>query len=464
MDENATASADVEIPDPVLGAGGLPDITSETGALDTNARLVWCLVRYTELETPLKAAQHEGEDGYLWRGALSRVLVETWPMLREPSVVCQSIRMRVNQYLKLTHNLVCLDRGSYKQGGRNGKNRTPVWWVRADWSDKKDLYKVTTIWPRLDEEAQEDPETVGERIPETPDPKVYTCDYPGCTAGSDGAPFTSHRANVIPMHRRVHVNRDTVLEAAARLVAQSGTDAAKVTVQDVADLSGLHASTVYNLFTTSGALFDQARELLAERGAAGFAPLPGPAVEPPPVVQATDPVDAVDPDPVTLDEWYERMLRLAAFADVNGTPLAFHVLQYSASKALPGHLRDALLERLETGGDLITRYESTSSGHGRNRKICTVADPLSHLADLEIISSNSGTASGTEVDYAAALRALLADYETQDARIASQQAVIATQRQEAESQNVKITEARTELAELRMLIAPLMNHVGNGQT
>ena len=169
------SESDFVVPDPVLTPGGMPDITSATGALDSNARLIWGMVRFTELDTPLRPSPHEGEDGYLWSGKMSKVMVDIWPLLRTPSGTVTYTRTVLNQYLRLTHNMVCLDRG---YGGR-GKARTPLWWVRADWNDRKEFFQVTSNW---DITSESDREIAAEEFPEmesvtAPADGVFRCDW-----------------------------------------------------------------------------------------------------------------------------------------------------------------------------------------------------------------------------------------------------------------------------------------------
>lgn len=449
------------IPDPVITPVGLPDTTSANGALDTNAQVIWAMVRYTELDTPLRPSTHEGEAGYLWSGKMSKLLSDLWPIMRNPGERTRETRIRLGHYLRLTHNMVCLDKG-FGAVRKNGETRRqgPLWWVRADWNDRREFFLVTSSWPDSDaDDRNANDDTVYE--PETVDPtapdeavKVYTCDYPGCDDGVDGGPFTSTRANVMPMHRRAHDVTNTIIATMAQLMEDAGTDTSRITLADVARAAGVHTTSVSQRFTRDS-LQVRAMELLSEQGGA----------------------KAVD---TTLQaERSEKLLRLAAFGAYNGTPLMYTLLD-RVLVGVPRPDREALLRHLVDTGEL--RRSETADSMNRTVEVYDAADPavlaralnvrVQDLTDSraqDVVSSApepvSTPAPGNPViDYITVLRDFLTIAEGRETAIREREAVIEEQQAKITGQDDKIAEqrsliddARTELRTLRELIAPLAN-------
>ena len=445
------------IPDPVLTPVGLPDITSSTGALDTNAQVVWSMVRYTELDTPLRPSVHEGEAGYLWSGRMSKLLSDLWPIMRNPGERTRETRIRLGHYLKLTHNMVCLDKG-FGAVRKNGETRRqgPLWWVRADWNDRREFFQVTSSWPESDADDQNANDDTA-YAPETVDPtapdeavKVYTCDYPGCDEGVEGSPFVSTHANVMPMHRKAHDVTNTIIATMARLMEEPGADAARITLTDVARAAGVHQTSVSQRFTRDG-LQIRAMELLREQAG-------GPGVDA--EIQAGR---------------REKLLRLAAFGAYNGTPLMLSLLD-RVLVGVPRSDREALLRHLVETGEL--RRGETTDSMNRVVEVYDAADPAVLARALNVSVQDLGAAAPSPrpepepapvvadpvTDYIAVLRDFLIIAEGRETAIREREAVIEDQAAKISGQDSKIAEqrsliddARTELRTLRELIAPLAN-------
>lgn len=448
------------IPDPVITPVGMPDVTSSTGALDTNAQVVWSMVRYTELDTPLRPSTHEGEEGYLWSGKMSKMLSDLWPIMRNPGERTRETRVRIGQYLRLTHNMVCLDKG-FGRVRKDGEVRRqgPLWWVRADWNDRREFFMVTSSWPDADAEDRDanddtayEPETVDPTAPDEA-AKVYTCDYPGCDEGVDGGPFMSPRANVMPMHRRAHDVTNTIVATMARLMTEPGADPVRITLSDVARAAGVHQTSVSQRFTRDS-LQVRATELLREGS-----------------------IDTIDQ--ATQDERREKLLRLAAFGAYNGTPLMFTLLD-RVLVGVPRADREALLRQLVDSGQL--RRGETTDSMNRTVEVYDAADPAvlaralnvkaQDLAALQLLGAvpeapepdDAPAPQNPVVDYIAVLRDFLTIAEGRETAIREREAVIEDQAATLSGQNAKIEEqrsliqeARAELNTLRQLIAPLAN-------
>jgi AcrR family transcriptional regulator len=452
MTEVQVEQSQDQLPDPVLTPVGLPDVTSATGALDTNAKVVWSLVRFTELDTPLRPSVHEGEDGYLWSGKMSRMLSDLWPIMRNPGETTREIRIRLGAYLKMTHNMVCLDKGfgNNRAKGKDGERRSgPLWWVRADWNDRKDFFMVTSSWPESDADDRDTNDDSTSYEPETVDPtvpdeavKVYTCDYPGCNEGPDGGPFTNMRANVMPLHRRSHAVTQNIIETMARLMSAPGADVPHITIADVAREAGVHQTSIHQRFTREE-LLSLAVALVREQ-------------------------QGVEVDVSGDTENREKLLRLVAFGDYNGTPLPMSIL----TRVLVGvarEPREALLADLLATGELVAR--ETVDAVGRAVEVYANADPAVLARALNVrpedfapVVAPATIPTNPVVDYIAVLRDFLTIAEGRETAMKEREAVI--ERQGAELVQLKerdaeqrelIQGARDELRTIKELIAPLAN-------
>ena len=470
---NPAAQPEPVVPDPVMTPAGLPDIASADGALDANAHLVWTLVRYTELDTPLRASTHQGEPGYLWNGRLTKVLTEMWPILRNPGDRTHEVRVRLNQYLRMTHNMVCLDRGFGPRGPRkpgDGRRTGPLWWVRADWNDRAEFFKVTSSWPDVDEEEQDEfafePETADPTAPDS-GPRLFVCDYPGCDAGPGGAPFASPRANVLPNHRKAHEVRGRLIETTARLLARPDADPSRLLFNEIAQAAGVHAGTAHARFNRDEliqeglALLSERREEFEALAAAETAPesdreaSTALEVQTAPEPEQEPTASAIDPDQ------RERMLRLVAFAARNRTPLVMTVLT-KIMVDVPAADREAVVNDLLRTGDLV-RF-STYDARNHEVDVYKAADDAVLARITEELHGAAVSAATPVTDYITVLRDFLTIAEGRERALAEREAVI-TQQAAAigeltakdQEQRRLIDEARTELNTLRELIAPLAN-------
>lgn len=465
MSEQVQERQDQQIPDPVLTPVGLPDTDSADGALDINAKVLWSMVRYTELDTPLRPSLHAGEEGYLWNGRMSSVVADLWPIMRNPGERTRAVRVALAYYLKITHNMVCLDKGFGPVRKGITRKAGPLWWVRADWNDRAEFFKVTSTWPERGEADDQDEmdaayaaETDDPTEPDTADGagvKVYVCDYPGCDEGLDGGPFTNTRANVMPMHRKAHQVTNNIVAAMAKLMSAPGADVPHITLADVAREAGVYKTSVNQRFTREQ-LLARATALLAEQGAT-----------------------SVDVSGAT--EYQEKLLRLAALAAYNGTPLSLNLL----SRAMVGvsrETREALVYNLVQTKALVQREVPDAVNRPVDvyvnadpavlaRALNVTQDDLRALADLlseaQPAPQDPAPQAPTPdpvVDYIQVLRDFLVIAEGREAAIREREAVIARQGAQLDeltardtSQRELIQEARTELRTLKELIAPLAN-------
>lgn len=477
------APAEVEIPNPVNTPANMPDVTSETGALDNNAKLIWTMVRFTLLDTPLREKAHEGDDGYLWDGVLSHVLVDLWPILRNAGANGQQARLLLNQYLRLTHNMVCLDRGSYASGG---KKRKPMWWVRKDWLDQLDRFRVTSNWPAAEADDQQAASEVDDVFGDGPlvveaEPKVYTCDWPGeCDMGEDGKRYTSTRPNVMPLHRRNHENTERIVNATVQLLRE-GADPATIGVLEIASKAGMHQTSVHNRFARNE-LVELAESILAnERGAlsrarneqAAAAVKSEPESEPQApttfLAEATtavtgkdfigaqadtepEPEPMTEADPQVLNDWIMRLVRVAAFAELNGTAMTPGAIA-DVAKIISPSVRDLVWEQAVATGALVERQDTDYRGRGRT--VWVAPNPQAVLAGTDFLGGAPAV-----VDFVAELTNLLERYASMDAALATRDKVIYEQGAQLTKQEQLLTDSRDELHELRNLIAPLMKFTG----
>lgn len=455
-------ASSVDIPDPRNTPAGMPDVDSESGSLDSNARLIWSMVRFTALEPPLKHSDHQGEAGFLWKGTLTSMLTDIWPILRQQGGNTQQAKLLLNQYLRLTHNMVCVDRGA---GG--DKRRSPLWWVRADWSDRLEDFRVTTTWPepagaQSQVELLEETDDVFGPGPlaevakaDTVDAKVYTCEWPGCDMGENGGPFTSTRPNVIPLHRKLHENSERIIKATVRLL-DGGADPETLTVLEIAAEAGVHTATVHNRFGR-----DELIELaLARKNAAAG---PG-TVEHKTSKMAEAKALPAPAEGADLETWATRLVRVAAFADHNRVPLTIGALT-DVMKIIDTGVRDQVWDHLVSAGLLVTRQDADYRGRGR--EVWVPADAEAVLADLRTRAPGS-------VDFVAELKALLDRYadmhtklsvrdtalQEKDDAIQERDAELAAKDAELAEQGRLVAESRAELIELHKLVAPLIKFAG----
>lgn len=388
----------MDIPDPVQDADGIPVVTGE--ALATNARLAWLHVRYTQLDpkhphepnAPHQA--YEGVEGHIWYGSLSYVLKDLWPALRsggpEEDPAAREASRRINQYLRGTNNMVCLDPGRMDPISRQRKtHRLPEWWVSDEWQVmtwvRPDLYSTGTATPTVAESEftavpadvfdsdiplerlrTEDPELTSDVDPEgdetTPEQaaEAFADEYGesfACRVGCDRE-FPSTRSRAV--HERSHGDVDALLDTMTTLLTEYNGETANISVALIASRAGTTRQAVHNHFKTKmGALRAAARL----RGA--------------PLIDGEQTEEeehaAAVPAGFTEQQWYDgrtRLLALASFGDRNGTPLTARLLAQ-----FPWNLttvqREMLVDSLVLDGSLVDG--TVHNAYGQTKAVLTPA-------------------------------------------------------------------------------------------
>jgi hypothetical protein len=108
-----------------IATDGIPDISTPDGLL----RCAWALHRAVLQRAAAgdDAERRDGVGGWRWEGWVNPVLTEMWPQLAADDPDAEHVRRALNQWLRVTGNLICLQRGS---------TRIPSqWWVRDEFTN-----------------------------------------------------------------------------------------------------------------------------------------------------------------------------------------------------------------------------------------------------------------------------------------------------------------------------------------
>jgi AcrR family transcriptional regulator len=461
-----------DIPDPVQGPDGIPEVIGD--GLASNAKLAWLHVRYTQLDPkhPQQPAvprqNNEGVAGYIWYGSLSFVIKDLWPALREQTGVTQNALTKINQYLRGTNNMVCLDPGRMDQVSRQRKtHRLPEWWVADEWQ------VMTVTWPHVEastdgEQMLQEPELRTESAdvfdidaplleirldptatavpdPETtpelePDPAQDADDAEFdpfvCRVGCDRTFQTGHARTV---HENHHEDVTALLDTAALLLRESNGDPSSISVLALAESAGTSRQAVHNHFKTKHGLLQAAARL---RGAplydAGTGSVPEPA--------------GPAPDGLTEAQWESgrrKVLTLAAFAQRNGTPLTDRML-IQVQWELNVEQREQIVYALGSEGLLVT--DTVRNAYGQAKAIVVAADPdavLSGVAEQPL--APLPTPAAPFADPVQAVKAMVARYEEMEL----QEALWTDKLRVAEGRADEAESVREELDSLKSAVAAL---------
>jgi hypothetical protein len=172
-----------------------------------------------------------GIAGYEWHGAVRQIVRDVWPAMSDEEDI-EKLNRDVNAYLAATGNAICVI---------NKKGHTPVWWVRAIWTDATPGEQALrgperrTDEHRLRQEARITPAQAGETRDPEPVKTLYQCTWPRCKR----APFDSETGRTAH-HLRDHRSARSYLTAA--LAYADGELLAGSAIYDLCRIMGCPAS------------------------------------------------------------------------------------------------------------------------------------------------------------------------------------------------------------------------------
>lgn len=464
-----------DIPDPVQDANGIPVVTGD--ALATNAKLAWLHVRYTQLdpkhahEPNVPHQANEGVQGHIWYGSLSFILKDFWPALRasglEEDPAAREASRRINQYLRGTNNMVCLDPGRMDQVSRQRKtHRLPEWWISDEWQVMTWLRPDTaTAAPAayepefatqsadvfdtdipLERAYRDDPDLTSAADPEadgTPQQEMAedagdsTAEPLVCRAGCDREFRTVQARN---NHESHHRDIDALLDVAAAILHEHGGDPSDISISLISERSGVTRQNVHNHFKTKMGVLRAAARL---RGA----PLIDvEAAQAPHTAEVG--ADRPAPEGFTERQWASgrrRLMALAAFANRNGTPLSARML-VQLPWELSTEQREQLVDALAESGDLVNA--TVRNAHGQNKTVVIAADPVEPDSDTGQSSPSPASAPIAVTDPVDAVRQMLSRYE----RMELNEQVLVAKVRDAESRAQETETVREELDSLKAAV------------
>lgn len=239
----------------------LPDVTKNE--LPVNAWLVWESAKNKALAAKnVERQQHQGEDGYLWHGAMTGIFRELWVGMLDSYTGDKNevvtAKRQLSSYLNASHNMICVDRG--QQSGLDGpsaNNRPPTWWVRAEWNENPPPPKSNTVIPTY-AERKLTPHEAGEDRPPAPVTVIQ------------GEPKPPARPAPPPLATSVlkfGSNRDEQREVVIELLAEKfGSE--PFTSRDASGHLGISDGSLYHLFTNMAEIRELVDAHLARAAAA----------------------------------------------------------------------------------------------------------------------------------------------------------------------------------------------------
>jgi hypothetical protein len=254
----------------------IPDVSS--GEVKPNAWLLWSAVHtHAEREgappatfaeandmatkdVSISGITADGDEGFIWRGVVNKAFVELWPMA--PRVfddgsaegrATQSARRMLNQYLRMTGNLICLVRGN--------KDSPSSWWVRGEWYDGMPAPALSKTGPAMEPTRTEKRLTAHE-AGEDREPKPVSVSKMNLHSNEVGtipclacdlmfANETRRNAHYLSMHK---TSREFILEAMADLAKTQAVVSLQQIWQQAHDAHGYPASaetlrkSLYDIF------------------------------------------------------------------------------------------------------------------------------------------------------------------------------------------------------------------------